>query len=103
MGALLEEVCGRTDSSAREDRAGVEGVPAVVSASNEGGDAVGDPVGPVIVATFLRFDVGIGLLAVPAHGQVRVAHDRGSNLPGDVEHVTVRITLRNRLINALFL
>ena len=32
-----------------------------------------------------------------------MAYDRGRNLARDVEHVTVRITLGNRLINALFL
>ena len=68
MAALLQEVGGRPDSSAREDRAGVEGVPAVVSASNEGGDTAGDPVNPFIVAAFLSIRVGIGVLAVPAHG-----------------------------------
>ena len=103
MAALLEEVGGRPDSSAREDRAGVEGVPAVVSTANKGGDTVGDPVTLFIVAAILRTRGGIGALAVPAHGQVRMAHDRGRNLACDVEHVTVRITLGNRLINALFL
>ena len=103
MAALLQKVGGRPDSSAREDRAGVEGVPAVVSTSNEGGDAVGDPVAPFLVAGALRIRVSIAILAVPAHGQVCVAHDRGRYLARDVEHVAVRIPLGNRLINALFL
>ena len=103
MAALLQEVGGRPDSSAREDRAGVEGVPTVIPTANEGGHTAGDPVDPVILATFLRFRAWIGVLAVPAHGQVRMVHDRGSNLSRDVEHVAVRIPLGNRLIDALFL
>ena len=34
--------------------------------------------------------------------EVNDAHDRGRNLARDVEHVAVQISLRNRLINALF-
>ena len=68
VAALLQEVGGRSDSSAREDRAGVEGVPAVVSASNEGGDTAGDPVDPFISAAFLSIHARFTVLGVPAHG-----------------------------------
>ena len=103
VAALLEEVGGRSDSSAREDRAGVEGIPAVVSASNEGCNTASDPVDPFSVAAFLRIHAGFTVLAIPAHGQVRMAHDRGRDLARDVEHVAVRIALGNRLVNALCL